>query len=113
MQREGGKIPSRLRAASTELEAGLDLTNHEIITWAVPKNQRLNRLNHPGTPANIVDREMAELHLKSTQRCPALSVSSWDVPDSTDQLSSLIGDYCVYREAPKACQHIGRNNKRV
>ena len=33
-QREGERIPSRLRAVSTELHEGLKLTNPEIVTGA-------------------------------------------------------------------------------
>ena len=31
-EREGERIPSRLRAVSTELEVGLDPINHEFVT---------------------------------------------------------------------------------
>ena len=31
-------------------DAGLKLMNHEIMTWAETKSQRLNRLHYPGTP---------------------------------------------------------------
>ena len=31
-ERERGRIPSRLHAVSTELDTGLQLTNHEITT---------------------------------------------------------------------------------
>ena len=41
-------VGSRLRAVSTEPEAGLELTNHEIMTWA--ESWTLNQLSHPGTP---------------------------------------------------------------
>ena len=50
--RERGRerIPSWLCTVSTEPNMGLQLTNHEIMTWAQIKSQMLNWLNHPGTP---------------------------------------------------------------
>ena len=41
-------IPSRLHSAGPD--AGLELTDCEIVTWAEIKNQTLNQLCHPGTP---------------------------------------------------------------
>ena len=41
---------SRLRAISTEHNAELELTNHEIMTRGEIKSQMLNRLSHPGAP---------------------------------------------------------------
>ena len=38
------RIPSRLRTASTEPDAGLELNNREIMTWAETKSGTLNRL---------------------------------------------------------------------
>ena len=35
---------------STESDAGLHLTNCELMTWASIKSWRLNQLSHPGTP---------------------------------------------------------------
>ena len=35
---------------SAESDAGLELTNHEITTWAKIKSQKLNLLSHPGAP---------------------------------------------------------------
>ena len=46
------RIPSRLHIASVEPNAGLELTNHEIMTWAKINSWMLNRLSHPGTPSN-------------------------------------------------------------
>ena len=43
---------SRLWAVSTEPDAGLELTNCEIMTWAEIKSQTPDRLSHPGTPIN-------------------------------------------------------------
>ena len=40
----------RLRTVSTEPDAGLSLTNHEMVTWAEVKSLTLNRLSHPGAP---------------------------------------------------------------
>ena len=45
-EREGERTPSRLHAASTELDARLDLTNCEIMTLAKIQSGRLNRLGH-------------------------------------------------------------------
>ena len=42
------KVGSRLRAVSTEPNAGLKLMNRKIITWA---KIHLNLLSHPGAPA--------------------------------------------------------------
>ena len=47
---EGQRTPSRLHAVSTEPDRGLELMNHEIITWAKIKSQMLNGLGHLGTP---------------------------------------------------------------
>ena len=50
-EREGdteSKAGSRLQAVSTESDAGLELTNQEIMTRA--EVRRLNRLSHPSAP---------------------------------------------------------------
>ena len=52
-QGEGQRIPSRLRAVSTEPDAGLKLTNHEIATGAEIKGRTLNQPSHPGAPGII------------------------------------------------------------
>ena len=49
-ERDRDNIPSSLRTVSTEPDAGLELMNQEIITWAETKSQMLNWLSHPGTP---------------------------------------------------------------
>ena len=41
-EREGERIPSSLCAASTELNLGFDLRNHEIMTRAKTKSRTLN-----------------------------------------------------------------------
>ena len=41
---------SRLRAVSTEPDAGLELTKREIMTGT---EVRHNRLSHPGAPADV------------------------------------------------------------
>ena len=49
-EREGdteAETGSRLRAVSPEPDAGLELTDREIVTWL---NRTLNRLRHPGAP---------------------------------------------------------------
>ena len=50
--RERGRerSPVRLHTVSPEPNMALDLTNHEIMTWAETKNWMLNRLSHPGVP---------------------------------------------------------------
>ena len=53
-QREGG-IPSRLHTVSAELYIELELTNHEIMTRAEIKSQRLNWLSHPVTRLKSLD----------------------------------------------------------
>ena len=45
-ERGGQRTQSRICADSREGNAGLELTNHEIMTWA----QKLNRLNPQGAP---------------------------------------------------------------
>ena len=49
-ERGRDRIPSRLRTVREEPNAGLELTNREIMTCAKIKSQRLNRLSHPGAP---------------------------------------------------------------
>ena len=49
-EREGDRIPSRLRAVSTEPDAGLKPKNCEIMTCVEIKSWTLNRLSHPGAP---------------------------------------------------------------
>ena len=51
-EREKHRIRSRFQAVSTEPDAGLELTNHEIMTWAKIKSQVFNRLSHTGTSAS-------------------------------------------------------------
>ena len=46
------RIPSRPRAVSTEPDAGLKLTNHEIVTRAEMKSGSPNRPSHPGAPTH-------------------------------------------------------------
>ena len=45
-----GRLPSRLRTASTEPDVGLELTNCEIVTSTGTKRQTLNGRSHPGAP---------------------------------------------------------------
>ena len=45
-ERDRERIPSRLCTVSTEPNAGLKLTNIEIMTWAKTKSQMLSQLNH-------------------------------------------------------------------
>ena len=47
-ERERGKIPNRLHTVCVEPNAGLKLTNHEIMTCVETKSQTPNRLSHPG-----------------------------------------------------------------
>ena len=49
-EREGQRIWSSLCADSREPDAGLELMNPEVMTWAEIKSRRLNWLSHPGTP---------------------------------------------------------------
>ena len=51
--RGGERIPNSLLTFSTEPDAGLDVTNREIMIWAEIKNQTLNRLSHPGIPNTL------------------------------------------------------------
>ena len=49
--RKRGKegMPNRLCAVSAEPDAGLDLMNRDIMTWAQIKSLMVNQLSHPGT----------------------------------------------------------------
>ena len=47
------RISSRLHAVSTEPDVGLDLRNHEIMTWAEIQSEALNQLSHPGAPRRL------------------------------------------------------------
>ena len=47
------RIPSRLHTFSAEPDAGLKLTNHEIMTRAEIKSKMLIQLSHPGVPGAI------------------------------------------------------------
>ena len=44
------RLQSRFHAVSAKSYTGLDLTNHEIMTWAKIKSRILNQLSDPGTP---------------------------------------------------------------
>ena len=60
-QKERERIPGRLHTATTEPSVGLELTNHEIMTWDEIKSRSLNWLSHPGTLENFkVDIQLAE-----------------------------------------------------
>ena len=53
-EREGdteSETGSRLRAISPEPDAGLELTDCEIVTWL---KSTLNRLRHPGAPSSSI-----------------------------------------------------------
>ena len=60
-RRGGGRIPSRIRAVSVEPNAGLDLTNHEIITRAETKSRTLNQLSHPGAQTICILNKLSSL----------------------------------------------------
>ena len=47
-ERRRERIPSKLHAVGTEPDAGLNLTNCEIMTSAESKSQMHNQLSHPG-----------------------------------------------------------------
>ena len=49
-ERKRQRIPSRLHALSSDPDAGLYPSNHEIMTWAEIKSWSLNRLSYPGAP---------------------------------------------------------------
>ena len=42
--------PNRLHAVNAQPDAGLELTNREIMTWVEIKSRALNRLSHPSAP---------------------------------------------------------------
>ena len=45
-----GERESPKQAPWCPSQGGLDLSNHEIMTWAKLKSQRLNPLSHPDAP---------------------------------------------------------------
>ena len=49
-ERERENILSRLHTVSTKPDAGLEPTNHEIMTRAKIKSQTLHQLSQPGAP---------------------------------------------------------------
>ena len=49
-KRGGERMPSRLRAVSTEPDVRLELMNREMMTRAKIESQMFNRLHHPGAP---------------------------------------------------------------
>ena len=57
-ERECGENPKQ---APHTVSIGLRLTNHEIMTCAEIKSQRLNQLNHPGAPILVHYREKDNL----------------------------------------------------
>ena len=64
---EGERIPSRLRAVSTEATVGVKPMNREIMTWAKTKSWIPNHLSHPGTPrSNILNLSLVNLFLEGT-----------------------------------------------
>ena len=82
------RIHSRFQArdVSTEPDAGLELMNHEIMTWAKIKSQTLNRLSHPGTPIyhiffihSSVDGHLGSLHSLAIVDNTAINIGV-DVP---------------------------------
>ena len=52
-EREGERISSRFHTVSTEPNMGLELTNHELMTWAEIKNQMSNEVSNPGAPRSL------------------------------------------------------------
>ena len=63
------RIPSRLHTVSTEPPTGLELRNHEIMTWAKTKSWPFNQLSHPRDPVHYLLRLL----------------KSWDSPQHTYQ----------------------------
>ena len=47
---QAGSALSLWSPVSAEPDVGLELTNHEIMTWAETKSQMLNGRSHPGAP---------------------------------------------------------------
>ena len=53
---ERDRIPKRLHTVSTEPGAGLEPTNHKIMTWAEIKSGILNQISHPSvSPFGILN----------------------------------------------------------
>ena len=65
-ERQRERIPSRLHAVSTEPEAGIDPTNHEITTRVEIKSWTLNQLSHPGAPNFVICLRVYTTHRVST-----------------------------------------------
>ena len=81
------RTPSRLCTDSTEPDAGLDLRNLEIMTWAEIKSQMLNQLSHPGAPI------VPCLYFKATNyhtTLPSLLVSPTRLPSFGERQLYLI-----------------------
>ena len=47
-ERKREKIPNSPHAVSAALDAGLELTNHEIMTYAKVRKSDAYQLSHPG-----------------------------------------------------------------
>ena len=53
--RERERIPNKLPTVSAEPDAGLELMNSKIMTWAEIKNQMLNQPSHPVAPRTLTE----------------------------------------------------------
>ena len=53
-ERESERAPNRLHTGSSEPDVGLELMNHEILTWAETKSRPPNWLSHSGAPETQV-----------------------------------------------------------
>ena len=59
-ERGRDRIPSLLCIVSIEPDLGLELMNHEIMTWAKRKSLTPNWQSHPGAPGR--ERILSRLH---------------------------------------------------
>ena len=86
-QRQRERIPRRLRAISSEPDAGLDPMNREIMTWAEIKSRTLSRLSCPGA----LETRVLMGPPSDSDTCPKLrqaDVAAKNLNSGTDRPSS-------------------------
>ena len=98
-EREGERIPSRLRTVSAEPDdLGLDPMNLELMTWAKIKSQMLNQVSHPGAPG--LTYSSSWLHCLWTRSLLCAPNSCWAALAPRVLVSNLrgtvAGTFCYY-----------------
>ena len=92
-ERGRDRTPRRCLTVRAEPNAGLDLTNREIMTWAKIKSWTLNRLSHPGAPVQWLFKNFFLLiynagEIKFHSIYPVLSISLViSTPTAKDKIS--------------------------